>query len=147
MKITVKLILIIFFSIMSSQDIDLTGTKWELSNHSMHKVKIRQIGYGKPIRVPEEPIFIEFKKKNKGKYLARQRKRWVDNDEKRAANKIVSQKHRTEMSDMYIKSLMTKKSKTLKPEDIPDELVNLYRENLKLKRLLKLTPKLKGEED
>ena len=88
-----------------------------------------------------------WRKKNKGKYLARQRKRWVDNDEKRATNKIISQKHRTEMSDMYIKSLMTKKSKTLNPEDIPNELIEAHRENLKLKRILELTPKLKGEED
>ena len=88
-----------------------------------------------------------WRKKNKGKYLARQRKRWVDNDEKRAANKIVSQKHRTEMSDMYIKSLMTKKSKTLKPEDITNEMIELCRANLQIKRLLRLTPKLKGEED
>jgi len=58
-------------------------------------------------------------------------------------SKIISQKHRVEMSDMYIKSLMTKKSKHLKSEDIPDELVQAYRENLKLKRQLGLTPKLK----
>ena len=88
-----------------------------------------------------------WREKNKDKYLARQRKRWVDNDEKRAANKIVSQKHRTEMSDMYIKSLLTKKSKNLKPEDITNEMIELCRANLQIKRLLKLTPKLKGEED
>ena len=58
-------------------------------------------------------------------------------------SKINSQKHRIEMSDMYVRSLMTKKSRNLKPEDIPDELVQAYRENLKLKRKLGLTPKLK----
>ena len=63
------------------------------------------------------------------------------------ASKINSKKHRTEMSDMYIRSLITKKSKSLKPEDIPNELVAAHRENLKLKRKLELTPKLKGEED
>ena len=88
-----------------------------------------------------------WRKKNKSKYLARQRKRWINNDEKRAANKIVSQKHRIEMSDMYIKSLMTKKSKTLKPEDITNEMIELCRANLQIKRLLRSTPKLKGEED
>ena len=61
-------------------------------------------------------------------------------------SKINSQKHRIEMSDMYVRSLMTKKSKSLNSEDIPDELVAAYRENLKLKRKLELTPKLKGEE-
>ena len=62
-------------------------------------------------------------------------------------SKTNSQKSRDNMSDMYIRSLMTKKSKNLKPEDIPDELVAAHRENLKLKRQLELTPKLKGEED
>ena len=61
-------------------------------------------------------------------------------------SKVNSQKHRIEMSDMYIRSLMTKRSKVLNPEDIPIELVDLHRENFKLKRLLELTRKLKGEE-
>ena len=54
--------------------------------------------------------------------------------------KINSQKHRTEMSDMYIRSLMTKKSKHLNSKDIPDALVQAYKENLKLKRKLGLVP-------
>ena len=58
-------------------------------------------------------------------------------------SKLNSQKHRVEMSSMYIKSLITKKSKNLKPEDIPDELITTYREHLILKRKLGLTPKLK----
>ena len=58
-------------------------------------------------------------------------------------SKINSQKHRNEMSDMYIRSLMTKKFESLNSEDIPDELVSAYRENLRLKRKLGLTTKLK----
>jgi hypothetical protein len=50
--------------------------------------------------------------------------------------KINSQKHRTEMSSMYIRSLITKKSKGLDPKDIPDELVQLHRAALKIKRKL-----------
>ena len=87
--------------------------------------------------------------------LARRKKAGWINEKKRQGpgskhsilSKIISQKHRTEMSDMYIRSLITKKSKSLKPEDIPNELVAAHRENLKLKRKLELTPKLKGEED
>ena len=87
--------------------------------------------------------------------LARRKKAGWINEKKRQGpgtkhsklSKINSQKHRKEMSDMYIRSLMTKRSKVLNPEDIPIELVDLHRENLKLKRLLELTPKLKGEED
>ena len=57
-------------------------------------------------------------------------------------SKINSRKHRVEMSDMYVRSLMTKKSRNLKPEDIPEALVECHRVNLKLKRMLKLTRKL-----
>ena len=87
-----------------------------------------------------------WRKNNKDVYLANQRERSRGKYAKKV-RKIRSQKHRTEMSDMYIRSLMTKKSKYLNSKDIPDELVKIHRENLKLKRLLKLTPKLKGEED
>ena len=62
-------------------------------------------------------------------------------------SKVNSQKHRIEMSDMYIRSLMTKRSKVLNPEDITNEMIELCRANLQIKRLLRLTPKLKGEED
>ena len=51
-------------------------------------------------------------------------------------SKINSQKHRDEMSPMYIRSLITKKSKGLKSKDIPDELVQLHRAALKIKRKL-----------
>ena len=87
--------------------------------------------------------------------LARRKKTGWINEKKRQgpgskhsiASKVTSQNHRDEMSPMYVRSLITKKSKNLKPEDIPDELVIAHRENLKLKRKLELTPKLKGEED
>ena len=56
-------------------------------------------------------------------------------------SKINSQRHRTEMSDMYIRSLITKKSKNLKSEDIPNKLVEFHRATLKIKRKLDLTNK------
>ena len=86
-----------------------------------------------------------WRKNNKVKYLARQRER-SRNKHAKKVRKIRSQEHRDEMSDMYIRSLITKKSEGLDSKDIPDELVAAYRENLKLKRKLELTPKLKGEE-
>ena len=52
-------------------------------------------------------------------------------------SKINSQRQRDEMSDMYIRSLITKKSKTLNPEDIPKELIEKYRVSLMLKRVLR----------
>ena len=77
--------------------------------------------------------------------LARRKKTGWINEKKRQgpgskhsiASKATSQRHRTEMSPMYIRSLMTVKSDSLKPEDIPDELVEMYKINLKLKRELK----------
>ena len=52
-------------------------------------------------------------------------------------SKINSQRQRDEMSDMYISSLITKKSKTLNPEDIPKKLIEQYRISLGLKRELR----------
>ena len=84
-----------------------------------------------------------WREKNKDKYLARQRKR-QHSKSSREARKIRSQGHRDELSPMYLRSLIAKSSKNLNPEDIPDELIDVYRENLKLKRKLGLTPKLKN---
>jgi hypothetical protein len=47
------------------------------------------------------------------------------------------------MSDSYMRELITKKS-DLNPEDLTDELIEMCRLNLKLKRILGLTPKLKS---
>ena len=77
-----------------------------------------------------------WRKNNKDVYLTNQRERSRGKHAKKV-RKIRSQKHRTEMSDMYIRSLITKKSKILKPEDISDEFIIIYRENLKLKRFLR----------
>ena len=52
-------------------------------------------------------------------------------------SKINSQRQRDEMSDMYISSLITKRSKTLNPQDIPKKLIEQYRISLGLKRELK----------
>jgi hypothetical protein len=71
------------------------------------------------------------------RYLARQRDRFVKDPEQRETNRKRSQRHRDEMSDMYIRSLLTKRSTNLKPEDITDDLVKFTREALKLKRALK----------
>ena len=72
---------------------------------------------------------------NKEKYLSRQRERARDENAKKT-RKIRSQKHRDEMSPMYIRSLITKKFKGLDSKDIPDELVELHRAALKIKRKL-----------
>ena len=78
-----------------------------------------------------------WRKNNMEAYLNAQRDRFNKDPNRRLKNIKRSQKHRDEMSDMYIRSLLTKKSKNLKPEDITDDLIKFTREALKLKRALK----------
>ena len=77
-----------------------------------------------------------WRKNNHKKVKSYEKHRWRTTDKgekdlKRALN------HRLNMSDSYIRELMTKKIKGLDPKDIPDDLVIIYRENLRLKRKLK----------
>ena len=60
-------------------------------------------------------------------------------------SKANSQRHRDEISSMYLRSLITKKSKSLEPEDIPEELVSMYRLSLEIKRELRLLKKKRKE--
>ena len=59
-------------------------------------------------------------------------------------SKLRSRQHRIDMSDRYIRDILTMHS-DLKPEDIPNDLVELHKANLALKRKLGLTRKIKGE--
>jgi len=104
----------------------------------------RTDGYKYICKTCDNKLSAERKKKNGYKY---DKKNQVIGSKHHELAKINSRRHRVEMSPMYVRSLMTRKFKSLKPEDIPDELVAAYRENLKLKRKLRSTPKLKGEED
>ena len=69
-----------------------------------------------------------------------------DTPEKLYKAKMRLRKNRKEMSDSYIRMLITMNC-SLTGEDIPDEMVEMYKMNLELKRILNLTPKLKGEEE
>ena len=57
-------------------------------------------------------------------------------------SKLRSRQHRIDMSDRYIRDILTMHTE-LKPEDIPDDLVKLQKISLALKRKLGLTQKLK----
>ena len=57
-------------------------------------------------------------------------------------SKLRSRKHRHDIADRYIRDVMTINS-DLKPEDITDEMIELHKINLKIKRKLGLTRKLK----
>ena len=85
-------------------------------------------------------------KKRKAGGWKNEKKRQGPDSNHAKLSKINSQKHRNEISDMYVKSLITKKYKDLDSKDIPDELIQLYRVSLQIKRKLGLTPKLKDSE-
>ena len=86
-------------------------------------------------------------KRNPEKRRAYERKRTPRMEKKKINDRIRNSKYREELSDQYICYLIRVSSKNLIAEDIPNELIEAYRLNLQLKRALKLTPKLKGEED
>jgi len=85
-----------------------------------------------------------YREKNPEIYKAQMRK--LRSSEYTLKSKLRSRKEHREMSDGYIRSLITMHS-SLNTKDIPDEMVEMHRLNLAIKRQLKLTPKLKGEED
>ena len=87
-----------------------------------------------------------WRKNNPKKVKIYEKGRWRQGN-KRTADIARTRKYRVEMSDSYIRELMTKKSKNLNAQDVTEEMVDLHRANLELKRALNLTPKLKGEED
>jgi len=66
---------------------------------------------------------------------------WAKNGKKRKLDNERAQKNRLEMSDSYMRELITKKW-NLDPNDIPDKLIEACRIGLQLKRALGLTPKL-----
>ena len=79
-----------------------------------------------------------WRKNNPEKVKIYERERWR-NGKKRLDDISRSKKYRDELHDSYIRELMTKRFKGLKPNDIPDNLVRLWKINLKLKRALGLT--------
>jgi len=114
----------------------------ELKNVSeFYKRGDRTDGYKYICKICDNALSVLRKKKNGYKY---DKKRQVIGSSHHELSKINSRKHRNEMSPMYIRSLITKKSKSLKPEDLSDEFIEAYRLNLKLKRALGLTKKLKS---
>ena len=85
-----------------------------------------------------------WRSQNQDKVAAYEKRRWKlkgRSSKKRIDDRARSSKSRVEMSDKYILELMTKKS-DLVPDDIPNELIEIYRIGLRLKRALGLTPKL-----
>jgi len=78
----------------------------------------------------------KWRKANIGKVRKRERT-YKKSPVQKLRSKRLSAKNRDDLSDMYIRSLIVKKDKNLKSSDVSDELVELWRLNLKLKRLLR----------
>ena len=78
-----------------------------------------------------------WRSKNLKKVRAYDRDRtWAKDGKKRKADNERARKNCSEMSDSYMRELITKKS-DLNPEDLSDEFIEMYRLNLKLKRTLR----------
>jgi len=99
------------------KDTELGGYRYICKPCDNERVRLRRLKYGAYTKA-------EKKRQGKGSKHAKH-------------SKLNSKRHRDKMSDMYIRSLITKKSKILKPKDISDEFVTVYREHLKLKRFLR----------
>jgi len=99
--------------------------------------KITEIGGYRYICIPCDNERVRLRRLKHGAYTEAEKKRQGKGSKHSKQSKINSQRQRDEMSDMYIRSLITKKSETLKPKDISDKFVIIYRENLKLKRFLR----------
>ena len=84
-----------------------------------------------------------WRKNNPEKVKSYEKGRYRNTDKKRK-DIARSRENRVRMSTPYIRELMTKKTKNLDPKDIPDDLIELHKVNLMVKRILR-SKKLKGE--
>ena len=75
-------------------------------------------------------------RKNNPKKVKAYEKGRYKSGKKRAIDLARTRQYRLEMSDSYMRELITKKS-DLNPEDLSDEFIEMRRLNLKLKRTLR----------
>jgi hypothetical protein len=78
----------------------------------------------------------EYRERNR-ETLRKKHREWMKNhrEVQRSANRRVSARNRTELSDRYLRDLLTASIKNIQPKDIPEPLVATYREYLKLRRI------------
>ena len=89
-------------------------------------------------KICHDEITIKWRKNNPDKY-SKYNCNHRRNEEMKIKSKIRSRTNRKNLTDSYIRDLITMQNANLKPKDIPNDLVKLWRINLKLKRALKLT--------
>ena len=135
------------------------------SLNEFHKRKTNKCGYRNPcIECYKKYIEknVEKIRKTKRKYylkhqdeICKSQKEYYENNKDRMLNKLkkyreenreqirerdrkYNQKQRDNLTDVYIKNMLTG-GNNLKPEDIPQELIEAKRQHLKLKRITKET--------
>ena len=85
-----------------------------------------------------DEVTIKWRKNNPDKY-SKYNCNHQRNEEMKIKSKIRIRTNRKNLTDSYIRDLITMQNTNLKPKDIPNDLVKLWKINLKLKRALKLT--------
>ena len=114
----------------------------ETKNISMfYRNKYRTDGRQSHCKVCHNEVTKQWRKDNPEKY-SKYNCSPRRNEQMKIKSKMRSREHRHEMSDRYIRDIMTMNS-SLQPEDITNEMVEVHRLNLKIKRELGLTRKLK----
>ena len=108
-----------------------------------YKRKSKKNGYCGRCKKCDNILKNDWVKRNPEKRRSYERKRIPRMEKKRILDRIRNRKYRKELSDQYICHLIRVTSKGLSKEDIQTEYIEAYRENLKLKRQLGLTSKLK----
>tara|TARA_R100001443_G_scaffold117410_1_gene142294 strand:- start:4105 stop:4488 length:384 start_codon:yes stop_codon:yes gene_type:complete len=82
-------------------------------------------------------------RRNNPHYLAYEKKRQKPGSKHAKLSKKNSQRHRDEMSDMYMKGLIVKRDKNLSPNDVTQEMIDAARGRLLLRRKLRKKKKEK----
>ena len=115
-------------------------TDFYRKNRKNRKIKI---GHASRCKKCDDIVKKDWVKRNPEKKRAYERKR-NRGDSKKKADLARSRRYCKELAPQYIRQLIRISSTNLKTKDISDEFVEAYRLNLKLKRALGLTPKLRS---
>lgn len=109
--------------------------------NNKEKIRIRQKSYCANSKAKRK----QYRSENKQRILEQAKKYRTQNREKirELQKKFIPihreyvRRHRLELKDHYLRELITKGNKTFKQTKIPQSLINLKREEIKIKRLIK----------
>ena len=115
-------------------------TKCHITKHAdfFYRNKAKKDGRQSHCKECHNKVTIKWRKANPDKYSiynCTPRR----NEEMKLKSKLRSKTNRRNLTDSYIRDLITMNNTSLKPKDIPQKLVDAYRIQVKLKRILGLT--------